>query len=71
MKYQLRQLIKKATSKSGGWTLYAIAKEADVEYATLSRFVDKSSRGLSLESAEKLLEFFEVELTDGAIPKRG
>ena len=70
MKSQLRELLTEATNKKNGWSLYAISQQARVDLSALKKFMDDESRDMSLTTAEKLLEFFEVDLTTGKIPKR-
>lgn len=43
-------------------TLYRVAKETDLPYAVVHRFVS-GKRGLSLASADKLAELFGMRLT--------
>ncbi|REK13007.1 MAG: hypothetical protein DWQ37_10300 [Planctomycetota bacterium] len=49
---QLRQRI-----ADSGVTLYRIAKDSDVKYAVLHRFVNRTA-GMSLDSADKLAAYF-------------
>ena len=58
---QLREAI-----VGSGLTLYAVAKRTDLPYAVVHRFVS-GRRGLSLASADKLADLFQMRLTR---PKR-
>lgn len=66
VKQKLRKLLREAMAH--GWSVYRISKETDVDQAALQRFVTDPERDLSLTSSERLLEFFNVDLTDGKIP---
>lgn len=45
-----------------GKSIYAVAKESGVSQPTLGRFVN-GERGISLETADKLAEYFKLRLT--------
>jgi hypothetical protein len=47
--------------ESSGQTLYRVAKDSGVDYATVYRFVNDQADVLSV-TADKLLEYFEIEL---------
>jgi len=53
----LRQAIDRS-----GLTMYRIAKDAGLDFSTLSRFCH-GERDLKLESADKLAEYFNLEVT--------
>ncbi|MCH7728157.1 MAG: helix-turn-helix domain-containing protein [Planctomycetes bacterium] len=52
-----------------GLTLYRIAKDAGLSYSVLSRFYH-GERSLTLESADKLAEYFGLEVKPKAKGKR-
>jgi plasmid maintenance system antidote protein VapI len=57
----LSQQLREAIEESG-LTLYRVAKDSGLPYAVLHHFANKT-RGLTLESADKLAEFFGMHLT--------
>lgn len=61
----LSDQIREAVAGSG-LSVYAVAKGAGIPEPSLHRFMH-GTRGLTLESAEKVAEFFEMRLTR---PKR-
>jgi hypothetical protein len=60
---QLRQAI-----ESSGLTLYRVTVDAGLPYATVYRFYH-GVRSLSLESADKLADYFGMRLTRPKRPK--
>jgi hypothetical protein len=52
--------------KGSGLTLYRISKDAGINYAIVQRFATRE-RGLKLETADKLADYFGMRLTK---PKR-
>jgi hypothetical protein len=62
---QLRQAIEQS-----GASLYRIAKESEIAYPVLFRFV-KGERSLSLTTASKLAAYFDMRLTQPKRPKTG
>lgn len=48
--------------QNSGQSLHSISTEANVSYASLHGFVN-DGRKISIETAEKLLTFFDVRLT--------
>jgi DNA-binding Xre family transcriptional regulator len=54
---QLRRAIEKLPE-----TFYRIAKEADVDWGTLQRFVDGSRPSIRIETVDKLCAYLELEL---------
>lgn len=55
---ELRQLLRDAEESR-----YRIAKETGLSQALLSRFVNNEQRGISLQAAAALAEYFGKELT--------
>jgi len=53
---QLREAI-----RASGFTRYRICKDADIDQATLSRFMHRKS-GLSMEAIDRLVETLGLEL---------
>jgi hypothetical protein len=43
-------------------TFYRIAKEADVDWGTLQRFVDRSRPSIRIETVDKLCAYLKLEL---------
>ena len=70
IKVKLRRLLATATARKHGWSLLAISKATGIDYASLNKFVNDEARDISVTNAERLMEFFDVQLTDGKIPQR-
>jgi plasmid maintenance system antidote protein VapI len=62
---QFRQAI-----EDSGLTLYRIAKDSGVAYQVLHRFA-RGERDLTLETASRLADFFNMRLTRPKRPKTG
>lgn len=60
--------LRRAIDESG-LTMYRIAKDAGLDFSTLSRFCH-GERGLRLESADKLAEYFNLEVRQPKKSKR-
>ena len=65
----LTSQLRKAINDSGA-SLYRIAKDSRIPYAAVHRFAN-GERGLTLETADKLAEFFQMRLTRPVRPKKG
>lgn len=62
----LREAVNDALSK--GWTIRKLAEAAGVPNPSVSRWL-RGDRGLTVETAEALCEFFGCRLTKPKIPK--
>ena len=66
----ISEQLRKAITDSG-LTLYRIAKDADVTYSVLYRFVEEE-RDIRMEgTADKLADYFQMRLTKARRPKGG
>ena len=61
---QLRQAV-----MEGKLSVYAVAKEAGIPEPSLHRFIH-GTRGLTLDTADKLAAYFSMRLTRPVKPKR-
>jgi len=61
---QLRQAV-----EDSGLTLYRIAKDSGIAYQVLHRFA-RGERDLTLETASRLADYFEMRLTRPKRPKK-
>lgn len=64
---QIREAIE--TSLDSGWSVLALAHEMGIPQPTLHRYV-KRERGLSLENAARVAEFYGMRLTRPRQPKK-
>jgi len=55
--------------EGSGLTIYRIAKDSGLDFSAVSRFYH-GERDLTLTSADKLADFFELEVKKKAKPKR-
>jgi hypothetical protein len=51
-------------------TLYRIAKDSDVDWGTLQRFLDGTRPNIHIETVEKLCEYFGLELQPKKISRK-
>ncbi len=52
----------RAAVKATDATLYRIAKDADIDWGTLKRFVDGTRPNVRIDTVDKLCEWFALEL---------
>jgi hypothetical protein len=55
--YQLRAAI-----QAQDLTLYRIAKDSDVDWGTLQRFLDETRPNIRIDTVEKLCDYLDLEL---------